>query len=127
MSNEGLGVPRPACALIPPPWVTDMIGQRTRTGKSPGEGRVASGKETLRLRTQGPAVLEEGVKPTLSPLPRAYGCSHCVRVGISIPVPLGVPGAAWHSPPGASPPAQPLRGGSCPAGGRSAGELHGHP
>ncbi|OWK56327.1 PDZ domain-containing protein GIPC3 [Lonchura striata] len=47
----------------PPPRGTDMIGQRTRTGKSPGEGRVASGKETLRLRTQGPAVLEEGPLP----------------------------------------------------------------
>ncbi|NXL17703.1 GIPC3 protein, partial [Setophaga kirtlandii] len=46
--------------LVQPKKAFDMIGQRTRTGKSPGEGRVASGKETLRLRTQGPAVLEEG-------------------------------------------------------------------
>lgn len=69
-----------------------MIGQRTRTGKSPGEGRVASGKETLRLRTQGPAVLEEGVRPTPSPPPRACGCSPCARVGISIPC------APRHSP-----------------------------
>ncbi|NXU68955.1 GIPC3 protein, partial [Horornis vulcanius] len=45
--------------LVQPKKAFDMIGQRTRAGKSPGEGRVASGKETLRLRTQGPAVLEE--------------------------------------------------------------------
>ncbi|XP_016159893.1 PREDICTED: PDZ domain-containing protein GIPC3 [Ficedula albicollis] len=53
--------------LVQPKKAFDMIGQRTRTGKSPGEGRVASGKETLRLRTQGPAVLEEGVRPTPTP------------------------------------------------------------
>ncbi|NXK68170.1 GIPC3 protein, partial [Sylvietta virens] len=50
--------------LVQPKKAFDMIGQRTRTGKSPGEGRVASGKETLRLRTQGPAVLEEGPSPS---------------------------------------------------------------
>ncbi|NWW55889.1 GIPC3 protein, partial [Ifrita kowaldi] len=49
--------------LVQPKKAFDMIGQRTRTSKSPGEGRVASGKETLRLRTQGPAVLEEGPSP----------------------------------------------------------------
>ncbi|NWV51190.1 GIPC3 protein, partial [Daphoenositta chrysoptera] len=53
--------------LVQPKKAFDMIGQRTRTSKSPGEGRVASGKETLRLRTQGPAVLEEG--PLLLPQP----------------------------------------------------------
>ncbi|NWZ85718.1 PDZ domain-containing protein GIPC3 isoform X3 [Poecile atricapillus] len=51
--------------LVQPKKAFDMIGQRTRTGKSPGEGRVvASGKETLRLRTQGPAVLEEEPSPS---------------------------------------------------------------
>ncbi|NWY28651.1 GIPC3 protein, partial [Pheucticus melanocephalus] len=50
--------------LVQPKKAFDMIGQRTRTGKSPGEGRVASGKETLRLRTQGPPVLEEGPSPS---------------------------------------------------------------
>uniref|UniRef100_A0A8C5JF77 GIPC PDZ domain containing family member 3 n=2 Tax=Passeriformes TaxID=9126 RepID=A0A8C5JF77_JUNHY len=78
--------------LVQPKKAFDMIGQRTRTGKSPGEGRVASGKETLRLRTQGPAVLEEGVRPTPSPPPRACGCSPCAGMGISIPC------AAPHSP-----------------------------
>ncbi|NXF23786.1 GIPC3 protein, partial [Rhodinocichla rosea] len=38
----------------------DMIGGGARTGKSAGEGRVAGGKETLRLRTQGPAGGGEG-------------------------------------------------------------------
>lgn len=93
-------MPGPACALTPPPWGTDMIGQRTRTSKSPGEGRVASGKETLRLRTQGPAMLEEGVRPTPSPLPRACGSSHCGRLGEKHPCALECPCAAWHSPPG---------------------------
>lgn len=46
-----------------------MIGQRTRSSKSPGEARVVSGKETLRLRAQGPATLEEGVRPTQRPPP----------------------------------------------------------
>lgn len=62
---------------LPPPRAADMIGQRTRSSKCPSEGRVASGKETLRLRAQGLATLEEGVRrcprprpetpPTLSP------------------------------------------------------------
>ncbi|XP_010177108.1 PREDICTED: PDZ domain-containing protein GIPC3, partial [Mesitornis unicolor] len=46
--------------LVQPKKAFDMIGQRTRSSKAPGEGRVASGKETLRLRTEGPATLEEG-------------------------------------------------------------------
>ncbi|NWV64748.1 GIPC3 protein, partial [Malurus elegans] len=50
--------------LVQPKKAFDMIGQRTRSSKSPGEARVASGKETLRLRTQGPAVLEEGPSPS---------------------------------------------------------------
>ncbi|NXK41125.1 GIPC3 protein, partial [Piprites chloris] len=50
--------------LVQPKKAFDMIGQRTRSSKSPGEGRAATGKETLRLRTQGPAVLEEGPSPS---------------------------------------------------------------
>ncbi|KAM7081564.1 PDZ domain-containing protein GIPC3 isoform 2-T2 [Ciconia maguari] len=49
--------------LVQPKKAFDMIGQRTRRSKSPGEGRVASGKETLRMRAQGPATLEEGPSP----------------------------------------------------------------
>ncbi|NXA22688.1 GIPC3 protein, partial [Ibidorhyncha struthersii] len=45
--------------LVQPKKAFDMIGQRTRSSKSLAEGRVASGKETLRLRAQGPATLEE--------------------------------------------------------------------
>ncbi|XP_016329973.1 PDZ domain-containing protein GIPC3-like [Sinocyclocheilus anshuiensis] len=37
---------------------SDMIGQRTRAPKS-GEGKMVSGKETLRLRSKGSATLEE--------------------------------------------------------------------
>ncbi|XP_071885470.1 PDZ domain-containing protein GIPC3 isoform X1 [Anas platyrhynchos] len=49
----------------PPPRGADMIGQRTRSSsKCPAEGRVASGKETLRLRAQGPATLQEGPSAT---------------------------------------------------------------
>ncbi|NWZ68765.1 GIPC3 protein, partial [Acrocephalus arundinaceus] len=50
--------------LVQPKKAFDMIGQRTRTGKSPSEGRAASGKETLRLRTRSAAVLEEGPSPS---------------------------------------------------------------
>lgn len=115
LNSKGLGIPACLCPH-PPPWGTDMIGQRTRTGKSPGEGRMASGKETLRLRTQGAAVLEEGVRPTPSPPPRAYGCSHCARVGISIPVPLVPPVLPGTHPPGRlapspAPPRKKLPGG----------------
>lgn len=40
-----------------------MIGQRTRSSsKCPPEGRASSGKETLRLRAQGPATLQEEVR-----------------------------------------------------------------
>ncbi|XP_074834157.1 PDZ domain-containing protein GIPC3 [Carettochelys insculpta] len=46
--------------LVQPKRGFDMIGQRTKSGKGPGEGRVATGRETLRLRAQGPASLEEG-------------------------------------------------------------------
>ncbi|NXX38270.1 GIPC3 protein, partial [Tricholaema leucomelas] len=49
--------------LVQPKKAFDMIGQRTRTSKSPSEGRVSSGKETLRLRAQGPATLEDGPSP----------------------------------------------------------------
>ncbi|XP_068776441.1 PDZ domain-containing protein GIPC3 [Struthio camelus] len=46
--------------LVQPKKAFDMIGQRMRSSKCLGEGRVASGKETLRLRAKGPATLEEG-------------------------------------------------------------------
>ncbi|XP_040446558.1 PDZ domain-containing protein GIPC3 [Falco naumanni] len=49
--------------LVQPKKAFDMIGQRMRSSKSPSEGKVTSGKETLRLRAQGPAVLEEGPSP----------------------------------------------------------------
>ncbi|XP_033926749.1 LOW QUALITY PROTEIN: PDZ domain-containing protein GIPC3 [Melopsittacus undulatus] len=49
--------------LVQPKKAFDMIGQRTRSSKALGEGRVSSGKETLRLRAQGPAMLEEGPSP----------------------------------------------------------------
>uniref|UniRef100_A0A8B9E6M4 GIPC PDZ domain containing family member 3 n=1 Tax=Anser cygnoides TaxID=8845 RepID=A0A8B9E6M4_ANSCY len=42
------------------------FGERGRglSSKCPAEGRVASGKETLRLRAQGPATLQEGPSAT---------------------------------------------------------------
>ncbi|XP_028909076.1 PDZ domain-containing protein GIPC3 isoform X2 [Ornithorhynchus anatinus] len=36
-----------------------MISQRTKSSKCPGEGKVVSGRETLRLRTRGSATVEE--------------------------------------------------------------------
>lgn len=61
----------------PPPtplWGSDMIGQRTRSSsKCPPEGRVSSGKETLRLRAQGPAMLQEGVRHPQNPLHQSGG------------------------------------------------------
>ncbi|NXS62770.1 GIPC3 protein, partial [Brachypteracias leptosomus] len=71
--------------LVQPKKAFDMIGQRTRSSKSPGEGRVASGKETLRLRAQGTATLEEGVRATLSP--RAL--TPCPEQGWAAPCPGG--------------------------------------
>ncbi|NXK79574.1 GIPC3 protein, partial [Amazona guildingii] len=50
--------------LVQPKKAFDMIGQRTRSSKALGEGRVSSGKETLRLRAQGPAMLEDGPGPS---------------------------------------------------------------
>uniref|UniRef100_A0A8C8RQD9 GIPC PDZ domain containing family member 3 n=1 Tax=Pelusios castaneus TaxID=367368 RepID=A0A8C8RQD9_9SAUR len=46
--------------LVEPKRAFDMIGQRTKSSKCPGDGKVASGRETLRLRAQGTASLEEG-------------------------------------------------------------------
>lgn len=40
--------------------VSDMIGQRTRAPKS-SEGKMVSGKETLRLRSKGPSTVQEVV------------------------------------------------------------------
>ncbi|XP_043831127.1 PDZ domain-containing protein GIPC3 isoform X2 [Dromiciops gliroides] len=45
--------------LVQPKRAFDMIGQRTRSSKCPGEGKVTSGKETLRLRARGSATVEE--------------------------------------------------------------------
>ncbi|CAM2109402.1 unnamed protein product [Caretta caretta] len=45
--------------LVQPKRAFDMIGQRTKSSKCPGEGKVASGKETLRLRARGTASLED--------------------------------------------------------------------
>ncbi|XP_075300229.1 PDZ domain-containing protein GIPC3 [Opisthocomus hoazin] len=50
--------------LVQPRRAFDMIGQRARSSRAPGEGSVASGRETLRLRAQGPATLEEGPPPS---------------------------------------------------------------
>lgn len=72
----------------PPPRGADMIGQRTRSSsKCPAEGRVASGKETLRLRAQGPATLQEGVRH-----PQTHGQAPCWAGGGMYP-PLWVPPA----------------------------------
>ncbi|XP_065555951.1 PDZ domain-containing protein GIPC3 isoform X2 [Lathamus discolor] len=49
--------------LVQPKKAFDMIGQRMRSSKALGESRVSSGKETLRLRAEGPAMLEEGPSP----------------------------------------------------------------
>lgn len=38
-----------------------MIGQRSRGSKCPVEGKVTSGRETLRLRSGGAATVEEVV------------------------------------------------------------------
>lgn len=38
-----------------------MIGQRSRSSKSPVEAKVSSGRETLRLRSGGAATVEEAV------------------------------------------------------------------
>lgn len=96
-----------------PPWGSDMIGQRTRSSsKCPPEGRVSSGKETLRLRAQGPATLQEGVRHPQNPCTSLGG-----RVSRGDPT-LGIP----------SPPTAQHRGGRGRAPrGRPAGELHGHP
>lgn len=40
---------------------SDMIGQRSRSSKSPVEAKVSSGRETLRLRSGGAATVEEAV------------------------------------------------------------------
>lgn len=42
---------------------SDMIGMRTRAPKS-SEGKMANGRETLRLRSKGAATVQEVVSPT---------------------------------------------------------------
>ncbi|XP_062888207.1 PDZ domain-containing protein GIPC3-like [Mobula hypostoma] len=46
-------------ALVEPRKAFDMIARRTKCGKSAGEGKVGSGRETLRLRSKGSATVEE--------------------------------------------------------------------
>uniref|UniRef100_A0A8B9BIC5 GIPC PDZ domain containing family member 3 n=1 Tax=Anser brachyrhynchus TaxID=132585 RepID=A0A8B9BIC5_9AVES len=95
--------------LVQPKKAFDMIGQRTRSSsKCPAEGRVASGKETLRLRAQGPATLQEGVSGTgtarqhccplrCRPLGRMLGWWRC-RDPVPIPDPVLVPvWGCWQS------------------------------
>nr|XP_008509872.1 PREDICTED: PDZ domain-containing protein GIPC3 isoform X2 [Equus przewalskii] len=45
--------------LVQPKRAFDMIGQRSRGSKCPVEGKVTSGRETLRLRSGGAATVEE--------------------------------------------------------------------
>ncbi|KAM9330564.1 PDZ domain-containing protein GIPC3 [Gastrophryne carolinensis] len=45
--------------LVQPKRAFDMIGQRARTVKCPTERKVSSGRETLLLRTNGMAIVEE--------------------------------------------------------------------
>ncbi|XP_066552428.1 PDZ domain-containing protein GIPC3 [Amia ocellicauda] len=45
--------------LVEPKKAFDMIAQRTKSGKSSGEGKMGSGRETLRLRSKGSATVQE--------------------------------------------------------------------
>ncbi|MBN3316377.1 GIPC1 protein, partial [Atractosteus spatula] len=45
--------------LVEPKKAFDMIAQRTKSAKSCGEGKVGSGRETLRLRSKGSASVQE--------------------------------------------------------------------
>ncbi|XP_006639965.3 PDZ domain-containing protein GIPC3 [Lepisosteus oculatus] len=45
--------------LVEPKKAFDMIAQRTKSAKSCGEGKVGSGRETLRLRSKGFASVQE--------------------------------------------------------------------
>ncbi|XP_051685613.2 PDZ domain-containing protein GIPC3 [Oryctolagus cuniculus] len=45
--------------LVQPKRAFDMIGQRSRGSRGPGDAQVASGRETLRLRAGGAATLEQ--------------------------------------------------------------------
>lgn len=80
-----------------PSWAADMIGQRTRSSKALGEGRVSSGKETLRLRAQGPAMLEEGVRPPRPPHPESLDTNTVPRACKSSPMLPGEPAPASAS------------------------------
>ncbi|NXB24380.1 GIPC3 protein, partial [Rhagologus leucostigma] len=80
--------------LVQPKKAFDMIGQRTRASKAPGEGRVASGKETLRLRTQGPAMLEEGPLLLSQPLTLALTSPFSPTASTMVEAAKGSPSAA---------------------------------
>nr|XP_033812191.1 PDZ domain-containing protein GIPC3 [Geotrypetes seraphini] len=45
--------------LVQPKRAFDMIGQRSKASKCPSEGKIASGRETLRLRSKGIATVED--------------------------------------------------------------------
>ncbi|XP_015665417.1 PDZ domain-containing protein GIPC3 [Protobothrops mucrosquamatus] len=45
--------------LVQPKRAFDMISQRTRSSKSSSEGKLGSGRETLRLRATGTATIEQ--------------------------------------------------------------------
>ncbi|XP_007436916.1 PDZ domain-containing protein GIPC3 [Python bivittatus] len=45
--------------LVQPKRAFDMISQRTRSSKSSSEGKIGSGRETLRLRATGAATIEQ--------------------------------------------------------------------
>ncbi|KAG1946244.1 PDZ domain-containing protein GIPC3 [Pimephales promelas] len=96
--------------LVEPKKAFDMIGQRTRAPKS-SEGKMVSGKETLRMRSKGSAIVEEIVSSAL----KTHG-----QLLLSKVFPL-------ISPSVCPPPAQRGRGQGHPEGGRSSGELHGDP
>ncbi|KAL2090220.1 hypothetical protein ACEWY4_014908 [Coilia grayii] len=57
LKEQPRGVPF-TLRLVGPKKAFDMIGQRTRAPKS-GEGKMVSGKETLRLRSKGGATVQE--------------------------------------------------------------------
>ncbi|XP_048833235.1 PDZ domain-containing protein GIPC3 [Brienomyrus brachyistius] len=57
LKEQTRGVPF-TLRLVEPKKAFDMIGQRTRAPKS-SEGKIVSGKETLRLRSKGTATVQE--------------------------------------------------------------------
>ncbi|KAG9351234.1 hypothetical protein JZ751_025125, partial [Albula glossodonta] len=58
LKEQGRGNPFTLRLVEPKKAFADMIGQRTRAPKS-SEGKLASGRETLRLRSKGSATVQE--------------------------------------------------------------------